>query len=114
GDVGWMPGRAFRVAGTPPRYSGGGVPRLPLLRENGYFPDLDGIPADVKRRAKLLVLNYPNSPTGVVATRDFYRHVVDFACAHDVAVAQDAIHAAPTFQGEPLSFLAVHGRTDRA
>ena len=47
--------------------------------ENGFYPDLDGIPADIKKRAKLLVINYPNSPTGAVATRDFYRQVIDFA-----------------------------------
>jgi LL-diaminopimelate aminotransferase len=112
GDVTLMTVPGYPVAGTHTRYYGGEVHRLPLLRENGYFPDLDGIPADVKHRAKLLVLNYPNSPTGVVATRDFYRHVVDFARAHDVVVVQDAIHAALTFEGEPLSFLAVPGGKD--
>ena len=112
GDVTLMTVPGYPVAGTHTRYYGGEVHRLPLLRENGYFPDLDGIPADVKRRAKLLVLNYPNSPTGVVATRDFYRRVVDFARAHEVVVVQDAIHAALTFEGEPLSFLAVPGGKD--
>jgi LL-diaminopimelate aminotransferase len=68
--------------------------------------------ADVKRRAKLLVLNYPNSPTGVVATRDFYARVVDFATRHQVVVVQDAAHTVLTFEGEPLSFLAVPGAKD--
>ena len=112
GDVTLMTVPGYPVAGTHTRYYGGEVHRLPLLRENGYFPDLEGIPADVKRRAKLLVLNYPNSPTGVVATRDFYRRVVDFARQHEVVVVQDAIHAALTFEGEPLSFLAVPGGKD--
>jgi LL-diaminopimelate aminotransferase len=97
GDVTLMTVPGYPVAGTHTRYYGGEVHRLPLLRENGYFPDLEGIPADVKRRAKLLVLNYPNSPTGVVATRDFYRRVVDFARQHEVVVVQDAIHAALSF-----------------
>ncbi len=112
GDVTLMTVPGYPVAGTHTRYYGGEVHRLPLLREHGFFPDLDGIPADVKRRAKLLVLNYPNSPTGVVATRDFYRRVVDFALEHHVVVVQDAIHAALTFEGEPLSFLAVPGARD--
>ena len=54
----------YPVAGTHTAYYGGEVYKLPLLAENGFYPDLDGIPADVRRRAKLLVLNYPNSPTG--------------------------------------------------
>jgi LL-diaminopimelate aminotransferase len=112
GDVTLMTVPGYPVAGTHTRYYGGEVHRLPLLRENGYFPALDAIPADVARRAKLLVLNYPNSPTGVVATVDFYKRVVEFALTHRVVVVQDAIHALLTFQGEPLSFLAVPGAKD--
>src|SRR5215470_4293695 len=93
GDVTLMTVPGYPVAGTHTRYYGGEVHRLPLLRENDFLPDLDTIPADVRRRAKLLVLNYPNSPTGVVATRDFYRRVIDFAHEHRVIVVQDAIHA---------------------
>jgi LL-diaminopimelate aminotransferase len=73
---------------------------------------LGGIPADVKKRAKLLVLNYPNSPTGRVATRDFYARVVDFAKTNDVVVVQDAAHTVLTFEGEPQSFLSVPGAKD--
>src|SRR5262245_19522415 len=68
GDVTLMTVPGHRIAGTHTRYYGGEVHRLPLSEANGFFPDLAGIPADVRRRAKLLVLNYPNSPTGAVAT----------------------------------------------
>ncbi len=79
GDVTLMTVPGYPVAGTHTRYYGGAVYRLPLLAKNDFLPDLDSIPADVRKRAKLLVLNYPNSPTGKVATEDFYRRVVDFA-----------------------------------
>jgi len=114
GDVTLMTVPGYPVAGTHTRYYGGEVHRLPLLRENGFLPDLDAIPDDVKRRAKLLVLNYPNSPTGVVATHDFYRRVIAFALEHRIVVVQDAIHAVLTFAGEPLSLLAVPGGKDVA
>jgi LL-diaminopimelate aminotransferase len=80
-----------------------------LLEENGFLPDLNAIPADIKKRAKLLVINYPNSPTGAVATRDFYRRVIDFAHTNRVVVVQDAAHILLTFNGPPLSFLQVDG-----
>src|SRR5205823_3567182 len=83
--------------------------RLPLREEGGFFPDLAAVPADVRRRAKLLVLNYPNSPTGAVATRDFYRRVVDFAHTNRVVVVQDAAHVLLTHDGPPLSFLQAEG-----
>ncbi|MCI0457429.1 MAG: LL-diaminopimelate aminotransferase [Gemmataceae bacterium] len=109
GDVTLMTVPGYPVAGTHTRYYGGEVYNLPLLEENGFYPDLGSIPADVRRRAKLLVLNYPNSPTGAVATRDFYRQVIDFALTNRIIVVQDAAHILLSYDGPPLSFLQVEG-----
>ncbi len=109
GDVTLMTVPGYPVAGTHSRYYGGSVYRLPLLPENDFLPDLDAIPGDIARRAKLLVLNYPNSPTGRVATGEFYQRVVDFARENRIVVIQDAAHIMLTFQGQPLSFLQVPG-----
>src|SRR5262245_47597801 len=109
GDVTLMTVPGYPVAGTHTRYYGGEVHKLPLSESNGFFPDLAAIPADIKKRAKLLVINYPNSPTGAVATRDFYRQVIDFARTHKVVVVQDAAHMLLTFDGPPLSFLQMDG-----
>jgi LL-diaminopimelate aminotransferase len=109
GDVTLMTVPGYPVAGTHTRYYGGEVYKLPLLAANHFFPDFENIPADVCRRAKLLVINYPNSPTGVVATRDFYQRVIDFAHRHRVVVVQDAAHLMLTYEGKPLSFLQVPG-----
>jgi LL-diaminopimelate aminotransferase len=109
GDVTLMTVPGYPVAGTHTAYYGGEVYALPLREENGFYPDLGSIPADVRRRAKLLVLNYPNSPTGAVATRDFYRQVIDFAHTNRVVVVQDAAHVLLSYDGPPLSFLQVEG-----
>src|SRR4029079_1451421 len=86
GDITLMTVPGYPVAGTHTRYYGGSVFRLPLLAENGFFPDLEALPADVRQRAKLLVLNYPNSPTGRVATREFYERVIQFARQNEIVV----------------------------
>jgi LL-diaminopimelate aminotransferase len=112
GDVTLMTVPGYPVAGTHTKYFGGEVHRLPLLAENEFLPDLESIPADIARRAKLLVINYPNSPTGRVATREFYGRVVDFAKRHNIVVVQDAAHIFLTYEGEPLSFLSVPGAKD--
>src|SRR6058998_327817 len=70
GDVTLMTVPGYPVAGTHTAYYGGEVYPLPLLPKNDFYPDLESIPADICRRAKLLVINYPNSPTGQVATRE--------------------------------------------
>jgi LL-diaminopimelate aminotransferase len=109
GDVTLMTVPGYPVAGTHTAYYGGEVYNLPLRKENGYFPDLAAIPNDIRRRAKLMVINYPNSPTGAVATRDFYRQVIDFALTNRIVVVQDAAHLLLTYDGPPLSFLQVEG-----
>jgi LL-diaminopimelate aminotransferase len=109
GDVTLMTVPGYPVAGTHTAYYGGEVYKLPLQEENGFYPDLGSIPPDIRRRAKLLVLNYPNSPTGATATRDFYRRVIDFARTHQIIVVQDAAHILLSYDGPPLSFLQVEG-----
>jgi LL-diaminopimelate aminotransferase len=109
GDVTLMTVPGYPVAGTHTAYYGGEVYKLPLREENGFYPDLKSIPADVRRRAKLLVINYPNSPTGATATRDFYKQVIDFALTNQVVVVQDAAHGLLTYDGPPTSFLQVDG-----
>jgi LL-diaminopimelate aminotransferase len=112
GDVTLMTVPGYPVAGTHTAYYAGEVYNLPLLEANGFYPDLASIPADIRRRAKLLVLNYPNSPTGAVATKDFYRRVIDFARTNHVVVVQDAAHVLLSYNAEPLSFLQVEGAKD--
>ncbi len=109
GDVTLMTVPGYPVAGTHTAYYGGEVYKLPLSEENGFLPDLASISAAIRKRAKLLVINYPNSPTGAVATKDFYRQVIDFAHTNRVIVVQDAAHISLSYDGPPLSFLQVDG-----
>jgi LL-diaminopimelate aminotransferase len=109
GDVTLMTVPGYPVAGNHTRFYGGEVHRLPLLPENDFLPDLDSIPADIRRRAKLLVLNYPNSPTGKTATREFFARVIEFALANQIVVVQDAAHVMFSYDAAPLSFLQVPG-----
>ncbi|MHB1033058.1 MAG: LL-diaminopimelate aminotransferase [Pirellulales bacterium] len=112
GDITLMTVPGYPVAGTHTRYYGGQVYRLPLVAANGFHPDLDAIPGDVLARTKLLVINYPNSPTGAVATREFFERVIEFARRNRIVVVQDAAHSMLTYDGPPLSFLSVPGAMD--
>ena len=112
GDVALMTVPGYPVFGTHAKYYGGEVYNLRLLRQNRFLPDLDSIPADILARAKSLVLNYPNNPTGASATPEFFAKVVDFAKRNELVVLHDFAYAALIFEGKPLSFLATPGAMD--
>jgi len=109
GDYVLMTTPGYPVFGTHAKYYGGAVHNLPLTAENGFLPDLDAIPGPVLAKAKTLVLNYPNNPTGASATPEFFTRVVAFAHEHNLVVVHDAAYAALVYEGKPLSFLAIPG-----
>jgi LL-diaminopimelate aminotransferase len=112
GDVTLMTVPGYPVMGTHTRWYGGAVVNLPLLEQNGFLPDLDSIPADIRKKAKLLYINDPNNPTGAGATRPFFEKVVRFAKENTVIVVHDAAYAALTYGSKPLSFLSAPGAKD--
>jgi LL-diaminopimelate aminotransferase len=109
GDYVLMTTPGYPVFGTHARYYGGQVHNLPLTEQNRFLPDLDSVPGTVLEKAKVLVLNYPNNPTGASATAEFFAKVVAFAKKHNLVVIHDAAYAALVFEGLPLSFLATPG-----
>jgi LL-diaminopimelate aminotransferase len=112
GDVALMTTPGYPVFGTHAKNYGGTVHNLPLLEKSGFLPDLDSIPADVLAKAKSLVINYPNNPTGASATPEFFKKVVAFAKKNNIIVVHDAAYAALVFEGKPLSFLATPSAMD--
>lgn len=73
----------------------------PLDAENGFLPDLDALPAEVVRAARVLWICYPNAPTGRVATRDELARIVDFAARNDIVLASDEAYGELWFDGPP-------------
>ena len=92
----------------------GGVPHsVPILPENGYLPRLEDIPVDLARRASAMFLCYPNNPTGAVATRAFYEHLVGWAREFNVAICQDGAYSEMVFdETDRVSFLQAPGATE--
>jgi LL-diaminopimelate aminotransferase len=112
GDVALMTTPGYPVFGTHSQYYGGEVFNLPLLEKNQFLPNLNSVPAEKLRRAKTLVVNYPNNPTGASATPEFFASVVEFARRNNLVVIHDAAYASLVFEGKPLSFLATPGAID--
>ena len=83
---------------------------MPLTEENDFLPDLETIPSDVIKQAKLIWINYPNNPTGAVAELDFFNRVVKFARQYDLAVCHDGPYTEVAFDDyQPVSFIQAEG-----
>lgn len=90
GDVSLVPDPGYPVYSASGIIAGAKIVYLPLLRENGFLPDLNAIPAEDLAKAKLLWLNYPNNPTGAIAPMSFFEDAVLFAKKHHILLAHDA------------------------
>ncbi|MCH8870067.1 MAG: LL-diaminopimelate aminotransferase [Chloroflexi bacterium] len=110
GDLALVPDPGYPVYSVGTWFAGGECYWMPLLEENGWLPDLDAIPAEAARKAKVLWLNYPNNPTGAIAELDFFKKAVDFAKEYDIAVMHDASYSEVAYDGyRPVSFLQTPG-----
>ena len=113
GDVVLVPSPGYPVYPVSASFAGGIAHEMPLLKQNGFLPDLDAIPADVARKAKLMFLNSPNNPTSVIADTAFFSRVIAFAKEHRVIVCHDAAYSEIFYDGKrPSSFLEAEGAMD--
>jgi len=110
GDIVLVSSPCYPVYHIGTAFNGGKNYFLPLKKENHFLPDLDSIPSDIAKQAKILWINYPNNPTAAVADRDFFRRVIDFANRYNVIVCHDAAYTEMGYDGyRPMSFLEVDG-----
>jgi LL-diaminopimelate aminotransferase len=114
GDLVLMTVPGYPVFGTHSKWLGAEVKNLPLLEANGFLPDLESVSEEDARRAKVLVINYPNNPTGTAANEEFFKQVVDWAHKYEVAIVQDAAYASLVYGRKPMSILSIDGAMDVA
>jgi LL-diaminopimelate aminotransferase len=115
GDVALVPDPGYTVVKVNTLLAGGTPYEIPLLAENGFLPDLKSIPGDVVKKAKLLYLNYPNNPTGAIATKEFFKQAVDFARETGILIVHDCAYAEVGYDGyQAPSILEIEGAKDVA
>src|SRR5471030_134741 len=101
GDIALIPEIFYPVYARAAWLVGAKVHWVKMRAEQGFVLDLDAIPADVARRAKLLIANYPNNPTGARVDGEFYKRAIAFAKANDVLLISDLAYSELTFGGPP-------------
>jgi LL-diaminopimelate aminotransferase len=110
GDVVLAPDPGYTVYSTGALMAGAEPYIMPLTAANHWLPDLEAIPDDVARRARLMWLNYPNNPTAAVADREFLERAVAFCARHDIVLCHDAPYSEIAFDGyRPLTLFEIPG-----
>lgn len=105
GDVAFVPDPAYPVYEAATCIAGGRVQRIALLKENDFLPDISSLPQSLMGKVKLFYINYPNNPTGAIATRQFFKELLSVAQKWGFVVCQDAAYAQIVFEGRPFSIL---------
>lgn len=83
---------------------------MPLKEQNDFLPDYNELSEEDFAKAKLMFLNYPNNPTGAIATKEFFVNTINVAKKNNICVVHDFAYGAIGFDGQrPLSFLQVEG-----
>jgi len=115
GDYTLIAEPGYPVYRTSTIFAGGEPYTMPLKAENNFLPDLKVIPQEVAQKAKLLWINYPNNPTGALATLEFFEELVDYCRQYDILLCHDHAYSEMAYDGyKPPSVLQVEGAKDVA
>lgn len=112
GDVALVPDPGYPVYRASTVFAGAEPHLMPLCPERNFLPDLESIPCNILKRARLMFLNYPNNPTAAIAPAEFCREAVAFAQKHGLAIANDMAYSEIAFEDKPISLLALPGGKD--
>lgn len=115
GDLNIVPDPYYPVLSRATWVAGAAVYHVPLMPERNFLPDLDSIPPEVAKQAKAFIINYPNNPTGAVATREFLEKLVKFCIDNEILLISDLAYGEVCYDGyRPLSIFAIEGAKDVA
>jgi len=95
-------------------FAGARVHEIGLLEKNKFLPDLSKIPVNVRNKAKIIYLNYPNNPTTALAPLSFLRELVKFCSKYGIILAFDNAYSEVYFNQKPHSILEVKGAKEVA
>lgn len=110
GDVMMVPDPCYPIFADGPKLAGAELYYMPQKKEHDYVIQLRDIPEEVARRAKLMLVSYPNNPTAAMAPLDFYKELIEFAKKYNIIVIHDNAYSELVFDGAAWgSFLELPG-----
>ncbi len=113
GDRVLIPNPGYPTYRSAVTLSGGEPKEYRLNAEGDWFPNFDEIESEGLEGVKMMILNYPQMPTGAVPTREMFARVVEFAHRHSILLVHDNPYSFVR-NAEPLSLLSVEGAKECA
>lgn len=98
GDYSLIPDPGYPVYNTGTIFANGIPFKMPLTAENNFLPDFSKIPNEVREKAKLMFLNYPNNPTSAIAPVEFFQEAVDFCKKYNILLCHDMAYSEIYFE----------------
>jgi LL-diaminopimelate aminotransferase len=113
GEIGIVPDPGYPVYSIGNLFAGGETFYAPLKEENEWLVDLEAIPSEIAKRAKLMWLCYPNNPTGAIASAEYFESAVKFCKQNDIILCHDACYSEIAYDGyKPISLMEIDGAKD--
>ena len=112
GDIILVPDPGYTAYDAGISLAGATPYKMPLKEENQYLPELETIPEDIRKKAKVMILNFPGNPVPTLATKEFFEKVVQFAKENEIVVIHDFAYSELYYEEKPISFMAIAGAKD--
>lgn len=110
GDLVLVPNPGYPVFEIGPYLAGAEIGYYELSPENNYLPDLNAIPEDMVKRARMMIVSYPLNPVCAVAPDSFYEELISWAEKNEVIIVHDSAYADIVYDGKVCrSFLSFEG-----
>lgn len=108
GDVLISPNPGYPIYHACADIAGAELYTVEMTEENQFMPDLLTIPDDIKKRAKLMIVNYPGNPTSALATKEYLAELIEFGLKHNIIIVHDFAYSELIFDNvKPMSIFTI-------
>lgn len=114
GDKVLVPNPGYPTYSAAVRLSGGVMQTYALNKANNFLPDFDAIEREGVEGVKIMLVNYPNMPTGQIPSKELFERIIAFGAKHNILIVHDNPYSFIRNSEKPMSIMSVEGAMDVA
>lgn len=113
GDKVLVPNPGYPTYSAAVKLAGGVMVPYSLNKQTGFLPDFDAIEKAGLEGVKMMLVNYPNMPTGQTPTRELFEQIIAFGAKHNILIVHDNPYSFIR-NSKPMSIMEIEGAKDVA